>query len=341
VIVLDNLSASESWNVPSLPNVQFVEGDILDEDKLRRVFFERPSTVFHLAASFANQKSVEDPATDLMANALGTLRMLQYSALSRVERFVYTSSGASCCGTACRLPLREEETAISSNTPYQITKMAGERYCDFFAQQHELPVVKVRLFGSYGPGDLPGRYRNVIPNFIYRGLKGEPLPITGSGRETRAFTFVEDVVDGLLRAATGDDIEGEVFNIASERETSVIELAETISELTDNQAGVMLDEARHWDKCARVQVSTEKARRALGYHAATELRDGLTRTVAWFIDQWDRIEAAVEANVDRHVPAHQHRVVEVKGKSLASPFAATRSLDIPGVSLGPADSRVR
>jgi UDP-glucose 4-epimerase len=108
VIVLDDLSSSERWNVPSIPGVLFVEGDILDEVKLKRVFFERPQIVFHLAAFFANQNSVDHPERDLMVNGMGTLRLLEYAALTGVERFVYASSGCSIYGSSAPLPLREE-----------------------------------------------------------------------------------------------------------------------------------------------------------------------------------------------------------------------------------------
>src|SRR3972149_3189427 len=104
-IILDDLSSAERWNVPSLPGILLVDGDILDEVKLKRVFFERPRMVFHLAAFFANQNSVDHPERDLMVNGLGTLRLLEYSVLAGVERFVFASSGCSIYGSAAPLPL--------------------------------------------------------------------------------------------------------------------------------------------------------------------------------------------------------------------------------------------
>ena len=188
VIVVDDLSSGQIWNVPSSPNVLFVKGDILDEVILKRVFFERPQIVFHLAAFFANQNSVDHPERDLMVNGMGTLRMLEYSVFNRVERFVYASSGCAIYGSDMPLPLKEDFVTMHLSTPYQITKMLGELYCNFFHHHYELPVVKPRFFNSYGPGEVPGQYRNVIPNFIYWAIKGLPLPITGTGEETRDFT---------------------------------------------------------------------------------------------------------------------------------------------------------
>ena len=146
VIVLDDLSSAERWNVPSLPGVMFVEGDILNEVKLKRVFFERPTVVYHLAAFFANQNSVDHPKRDLMVNGMGTLRLLEYSVFTGVERFVYASSGCSIYGSSAPLPLREEFMSMHLSTPYQITKMLGELYCNFFYHHYDLKVVKPRFF---------------------------------------------------------------------------------------------------------------------------------------------------------------------------------------------------
>ena len=174
VIVLDDLSSAQRWNVPSHPNVLFVEGSILDEVLLKRVFFQEPSNVFHLAAFFANQNSVDHPELDLTVNGLGTLKLLQYAKMVQVKRFVYASSGCSIYGSNAPLPLREDFMSIHLSSPYQITKMLGELYCNFFAHHYEMSIVRTRFFNSYGPGEIPGAYRNVIPNFVYWGLQGKP-----------------------------------------------------------------------------------------------------------------------------------------------------------------------
>ena len=290
VIVLDDLSSAERWNVPSLPGVLFVEGDILDEVKLKRVFNEKPHIVFHLAAFFANQNSVDHPERDLMVNGMGTLRLLEYSALSGVDRFIYTSSGCSIYGSSAPLPLREEFMSLNLSSPYQITKMLGELYCNFFHNHYELKVVKPRLFNSYGPGEVPGQYRNVIPNFIYWSLKGLPLPITGTGEETRDFTYVGDIVDGFLRAGTMESAIGKEFNLASEVETSIIDLATMINEATENKAGVTFTRRRKWDTKTRLLASVERARELIGYNPSTPFADGLEHTIRWFHDNWELIE---------------------------------------------------
>jgi nucleoside-diphosphate-sugar epimerase len=289
---MDDLSSAERWNVPALPDVLFVEGDILDEVKLKRVFFERPQLVFHLAAFFANQNSVDHPERDLMVNGMGTLRMLEYAVLSGVERFIYASSGCSIYGSGAPLPLREDFLSLHLSTPYQVTKMLGELYCNFFHNHYGLKVVKPRFFNSYGPGEIPGQYRNVIPNFIYWAMKGLPLPITGSGEETRDFTYVGDIVEGLLRAGVMESAVGQEFNLASGKETRIIDLAHMINDAAGNEAGVRLAERRRWDTKPRLLASIERARELIGYDPNMPFEQGLGNTVRWFRDNWDRIEAS-------------------------------------------------
>ena len=238
IIILDDLSAAERWNIPVAPNVVFVEGSILDEEALKRAFSHRLDFVFHLAAHFANQNSVDNPETDLLVNGQGTLKILEYSHLTRVGKFVFASSGCSVYGSQAPLPLKEEFISLHLDTPYQITKLLGELYCNFFYNYYGLPVTIARYFNVYGPGEIPGAYRNVIPNFIYWALHGKPLPITGTGEETRDFTFVEDIVDGTLRLGVVSEAVGNAFNLASEKETKVIDIAHMVREITGKNTGI-------------------------------------------------------------------------------------------------------
>ena len=292
VLILDNLSSAERWNVPSLSGLLFIEGDIRDEIMLKRVFFERPSIIYHLAAFFANQNSVDHPERDLDVNGLGTLRLLEYSVFTGVDRFVYASSGCSIYGSDSPLPLKEEFVSLHLSSPYQITKMLGELYCNFFTNHYSIKTVKPRFFNSYGPGEIPGQYRNVIPNFIYWAMKGLPLTITGTGEETRDFTYVGDIVDGLLAAGTLDAAVGEEFNLASGVETSIHDLAVMINEAAGNKAGINFVPRRKWDTKPRLRASVDKARKLIGYEPTMDFRKGLEETVRWFRDNWDRIEAS-------------------------------------------------
>lgn len=292
VIVFDDLSSGYRWNLPPAGNMMLVEGDVVNEVKLKRVFFEQPQIVYHLAAFFANQNSVDHPESDLQTNGLGTLRLLEYAELAGIERFVYASSGCSIYGSAAPLPLREEFMSMNLTTPYQITKMLGELYCNFFYNHHEMPVVKTRFFNSYGPGEVPGQYRNVIPNFIYWAMMGRGLPITGTGEETRDFTYVEDIVDGLLRAGYYKEAIGKEMNLASGAETRIIDLANRINTLTGNEAGIAFSPRRKWDTKSRLLASVDLAKHLIGYQPHTSFDEGLSNTIAWFKENWDHVKAS-------------------------------------------------
>jgi len=294
VIILDDLSASYDWNIPALPNILFVKGSVVDEVVLKRVFQENPQIVFHLAAFFANQNSVDFPERDLMVNGMGTLRVFEYCRMNRVERIIYASSGCSIYGSNAPLPLREEFMSMNLVTPYQITKMLGELYANFFHHHHGLPVVKTRFFNSYGPGEVPGQYRNVIPNFIYWAMSRKPLPFTGTGEETRDFTYVMDIVDALLRAAYFEAALNREMNIASGKETNILQMAERINLLAGNSAGIRRAQPRVWDTKKRLLASIERAREILGYEPRTDFETGLGQTVQWFRENWDRIAESAD-----------------------------------------------
>ncbi|WP_437617014.1 NAD-dependent epimerase/dehydratase family protein [Sorangium sp. So ce834] len=291
VIVVDDLSSSYRWSVPARGSVRFVEGSVVDDDLLAEVFRDETSHVFHLAALFANQNSVDNPERDLEVNGLGTLRVLRHARRRGVQRVVFASSGCAAYGSDPPRPVPEDYTSLDVHTPYQATKLLGELYCNYFTGQEGLSTVRVRLFNSYGPGEVPGRYRNVIPNFVYWALRREPLPITGTGEETRSFTYVGDIVDGLLRAGTTAGASGEALNLASGNETVILDLARAINEMTDNRAGIRFVERRAWDTQRRRGASTEKARRVLGFEARMDLHEGLAITVAWFREHWEQIVA--------------------------------------------------
>jgi len=294
IIVIDDLSASFEWNLPKDDRVVFIRGSILNEEKMKRAFSFKPHYVFHLAAHFANQNSVDHPETDLLVNGLGTLKTLQYAHLVGVERFVFASSGCSVYGSQAPLPLREDYVSLHLDTPYQINKLVGELYCNYFYDYYRLPVTIARYFNVYGLGEVPGKYRNVIPNFMWWAMHGQPLPITGTGEETRDFTFVDDIVDGTLRMGVVKEAIGEAINLASEKETRIIDLANWINEITGNKAGVIFKSRRDWDKVIRRRASIEKARKILGYKPKTDIRSGLRKTYDWILENREKIEAGVK-----------------------------------------------
>jgi nucleoside-diphosphate-sugar epimerase len=172
--------------------------------------------------------------------------------------------------------------------------MLGELYTNYFYNLYEMPIVNARFFNSYGPGEVPGKYRNVIPNFFYWSILKQALPITGTGEETRDFTYVADIINGLLAMASQKVAIGEAFNLATGREIKIMDLAKWINEITGNDAGIGFKETRNWDRKNRLLASIEKSKRILGYSPTMDFKEGLRRTHEWFTKNWNLIEQSTE-----------------------------------------------
>jgi nucleoside-diphosphate-sugar epimerase len=297
IIILDDLSAikiKEPWNITPLSNIMFVKGDVRNDIDLRRVYNEGPEIVFHLAAFFANQNSIDYPVTSAEVDVIGIAKLLEYSKLTKVEKFIYASSGCAIYGSYPVMPLKEEFISMHLTTPYQINKMTGEMYCNLYNQIYGLKTVNCRFFNSYGPGEVPGQYRNVIPNFLYWATKGLPLPITGTGEETRDFTYVLDLVQGLIKGGYYEDAIGKNFNLAAGREIKIIELANMINELLGNRSGILFKQRRRWDTKPRLLASIEKAEKLIGYKPFIDFKEGLLANIEWFKDNWDIVEKSAD-----------------------------------------------
>jgi nucleoside-diphosphate-sugar epimerase len=192
------------------------------------------------------------------------------------------------------MPFQEHDVSISLHSPYQVTKLLGELYTNYFYNLYGLPIVNARLFNVYGPGEVPGKYRNVIPNFFYWAMKGLALPITGDGTETRDWTFVDDAVNGLLASGVAEEAIGEAINIGSGTEHRVIDLANIVNELTGNTSGIQLTERRNWDAKPQLLSSIEKAKRLIGYQPHVAFEVGLRNVHAWFVANWENIKGSAE-----------------------------------------------
>ena len=250
-----------------------------------------PTVVFHLAAFFANQNSVDYPLVSEDVNSRGMLKLLEYCVISgNIERFVYTNTEGGAYGSDCTMPYREEEISLRLGSPYYVSKMAGEAYCWFYHNHYSLPVSVVRLFNSYGPGEVPGQYRNVIPNFIWWAMKGQPLPLTGNKAISRDFVFVNDIVEGILRSGFFPEATGTPINIATGQETFIYELAELINLKTSNPAGTRILQQRKWDTREKIIGNNEKCRRILQLAPAAMLDTGLDLTIAWFHKNRENID---------------------------------------------------
>lgn len=293
ILVLDNLSSikkKEPWNVAPLSNIMFVQGDVRSDIDLKRVFKENPSLVFHLTAFFANQNSIDYPEVSADVDIIGLIRLLEYCRLTRVERFINASSGCAIYGSYPKLPLKEDFISMHLTTPYQINKMTGEMYANFYAHHYDIKTVNCRFFNSYGPGEVPGQYRNVIPNFIYWAMKGQSLPITGDGKETRDFTYVLDLVQGLIKAGYYEEAVGKNFNLAAGREINIIDIAKLANETTGNSSELIFKPRRKWDTKPRLLASITKAQKLIRYKPIIDFREGFMYNIEWFKDNWEIIE---------------------------------------------------
>lgn len=276
VTVIDDLSTGRKANLEAL-DVTFESGSILDRDLLDRAFRDA-RFVFHEAALPSVQRSVEDPARTNRVNVEGTLTVLLAARDAGVEKVLFASS-SSVYGDTAVLPKVETMTP-DPKSPYAVSKLAGEQYCRVFSSLFDLPTVALRYFNVFGPRQDPAsQYAAVIPNFITRILAGEPPVIHGDGRQTRDFTFVRDVVGANIRAAESDAVG--VFNIACQRRIDLLELADTIMQLT----GTRLEPEHVAPRPGDVRDSLAEiasAREAFGYEPAYTLTDGLRETIAWF-----------------------------------------------------------
>lgn len=184
----------------------------------------------------------------------------------------------------------DQPVTLYHDSPYSISKIVGELYGNYYWKQHGLPFVKARFSNVYGPREILGAgqwrgtvhtvWRNVTPTFIWRSLNGEALPLDNGGNTSRDFIFVEDMARGLMACALHGDA-GDIYNLATGRETTILQLAETINGLTGNRTPLNLKPARDWDRSGKRFASTDKAAEQLGFVANVDITEGLRRTVEW------------------------------------------------------------
>jgi UDP-glucose 4-epimerase len=310
ILVVDNFLSAERENVPSDDRVELIEGSIADDSVLERIEDEF-DYVFHLATYHGNQSSIVDPLADHDNNLVTTLKLYEHAKdFERLQKLVYAASGCTLAPHTfdeTEAVTEDGPVPLDLDSPYQISKVVGEFYSVYYHRQHGLPTVRARFQNVYGPGEILGAgrwrgspatvWRNVTPAFVYRALKQSPLQLENEGRATRDFIYVGDLVDGLLTCAESGAT-GDVYNLASGKETSIRQLAELVNRLTDNPAEVELLPARNWDRSGRRFGSVEKAERDLGFKAQTPLEDGLLRTVEWMRENLDLIDDCIRRHAE-------------------------------------------
>jgi len=280
VVAYDNLITGKKENISEFEeneNFRFVEGDILEYDKLLKEM-TGASYVLHQAALPSVARSVVDPATTNRINVEGTINVLLAAKEVGVEKVVIASS-SSIYGDTPELPKRED-MPYNPLSPYAVTKVTKELYANVFSELYDISTICLRYFNVYGPKQDPkSEYAAVIPKFITSALEGKPLTIYGDGRQTRDFTFVEDVVQANLLAMKSS-VEGN-YNIACGRNISIRELAERILKLTSSSSEIIHVEPRPGD-VRHSLADISKAKKELGYKPKYNLDEGLVKTIEWF-----------------------------------------------------------
>ena len=278
VRVLDNLSTGKRRNLEHIPGVEFVEGDLADPDACVRGV-QGVDYVLHQAAIPSVPRSVKDPVTSNRANIDGSLNILVAARDAGVKRLVYAGS-SSAYGDTPTLPKRED-MPTRPLSPYALQKLVAEQYCQMFTQLYGLETVTIRYFNVFGPRQDPGSpYSGVISLFSTALLEGRQPMVYGDGEQTRDFTYVANVVDGVLRACTAPDASGEVINVATGGRISLNELLRTMNRIVGTDLTARYAEGRAGD-VRDSQADISKARRLLGFEPIVQLEEGLRRTLDW------------------------------------------------------------
>jgi len=279
VRVVDNLVGGKRANLAHVAGVEFLEGDLADmpvaEHAVRGVDY-----VLHQAAIPSVPRSVADPVTSNRANITATLNVLVAARDARVKRLVYAGS-SSAYGNAATLP-KHEDMPPNPLSPYALQKVVGEQYCRMFTQLYGLETVSIRYFNVFGPRQDPGSpYSGVISLFSTALLEGRPPTIYGDGEQTRDFTYVTNVVDGVLRACDAPNVAGEWINVATGGRISLNELLRVMQQIVGTSLQPVYAETRQGD-VQDSQADITKARTRLGYEPTVDLEEGLRRTLDWF-----------------------------------------------------------
>lgn len=293
VVIVDNLLSADIGAVPQHRAVDFRLGSIADD----RILSALPRDIdyaFHLACYHGNQSSIHDPLADHQNNTLTSLKLFdRLKDLSGLKKVVYAAAGCAVAektfGQAAATP-EDAPVSLFHDSPYSISKLIGEMYGNYYFTSHGLPFVRARFQNVYGPGEILGAgrwrgtphtvWRNVTPTFIWRALQHEALPVEHGGLASRDFIFVDDIAQGLVACAERGR-PGEAYNLASGVETTILDLARLINELTGNPTPVALMPERDWDHSGHRYGDPTKSREELGFAAAKSLPDGLAQTIAW------------------------------------------------------------
>lgn len=284
VVVLDDLSSGRKENIEHLlddDNFTFIQGSILDSGLLRSIIkLHAVSRISHQAAIPSVSKSIQDPVTTSEVNIIGTVNLFDIASQRGCKRIVFASS-CSIYGDTLQLPIKES-LSFNSKSPYAASKAANEMLANVFSGLYDMEIIGLRYFNVYGRRQDPASdYAAVIPRFITKALANETIPIEGDGMQTRDFIYIDDVVQANLKALTGKDVPGAVFNIACGEQTSILDLAKMIVEIAGSRSGIVHLPPRKGD-VRNSHADIGNARDHLDYTPRYDMKNGLVKTVDWF-----------------------------------------------------------
>jgi UDP-glucose 4-epimerase len=287
ILVVDNLSSENRQFASFFDNHDNVRVEVLDitnKEKLNTVIKDfDPNYIFHLAAHFANQNSVDFMYSDLNTNVIGTLNLLESARqLVSLEKFIYASSS---CVYGNSTLMSENDLIFPYDTPYAINKYVGEMYMKYYYHQYNLPTISIRIFNTYGPFDVPGKYRNFIPNLVKSALQNDDILITGDGNETRDFTFVSDTCNLLILASQHVGVY-DVFNSGTGIGTSINDLVNSVINKVSSKSKIFYSKRRLWDTVDHRKSNISKAKLQLSYNPSVYLDDGLDLYIEWFLNTY-------------------------------------------------------
>jgi nucleoside-diphosphate-sugar epimerase len=278
VRVIDSLITGKRRNLDHIPGVEFMDGDLAVPGVADRAV-SGVEYVLHQAAIPSVPRSVNDPVTSNRANITSTVNILVAARDAGVKRLVYAGS-SSAYGNTPTLP-KQEAMPTNPLSPYALQKLVGEQYCQLFTTLYGFETVTTRYFNVFGPRQDPGSpYSGVISLFSKALLEGRQPVIYGDGEQTRDFTYVTNVVDGVLRACEAPGVAGEVMNVAIGGRISLNDLLRTMNRILGTKIQAIYKEPRAGD-VNDSQADISKARRLLGYTPIVDLEEGLRRTLDW------------------------------------------------------------
>ncbi len=289
VIVLDDLSTGNLANLQAVrADIRFVEGTILDTEVVGALVADA-DIVFHLAAAVGVGHIIEKPLGSLIINTKGAGQVIE--ACVKHDRKLLLASTSEIYGRTTKMPMSEDDDRVLGSTTiarwgYSTAKAIDEHLALAYAE-HGLRMSIIRYFNSYGPRLDPRGYGSVVANLLRQAIANEPLTVHGDGLQTRCFTYIDDTVEGTLRAGLDPRGEGRVFNIGNDHETSINDLADTIIALTGSTSSVRLVSyeerfGRGFEDTKRRIPDVRRARDVLGFSAGVSLHDGLQRTLQWW-----------------------------------------------------------